>query len=33
MYDELLINIIKSTFVIGTILMFVILGLVKGRQF
>lgn len=33
MYDELLILSIKSTFVIGTIAMFVILGFVKGRKF
>lgn len=33
MYDELLLTIIESVFVIGTIAMFVILGLVKGRLF
>ncbi|MET3320095.1 UNVERIFIED_ORG: hypothetical protein ABIC97_003195 [Peribacillus simplex] len=33
MYDELLINILKVTFVAGTISMFVILGFVKGRHF
>ena len=33
MYDEILLNIIKIVFIVGTISMFAILGFVKGRQF
>ncbi len=33
MYDGLLLTIIESVFVVGTISMFVILGFVKGRVF
>lgn len=32
MYDELLVNIIKVVFVVGSIAMFIILGFLRGRQ-
>lgn len=32
MYDELLVGIIKGVFVVGSVTMFVVLGLIKGRQ-